>query len=154
METQEQSERMTWGKEHEPDGISCYEIETGAVVEKCLDRQEFVPFEDWSGCTPDGIVGNDGIVEIKCPNSMYSVPPTSYYIQVQSQLHHTGRQWADLAVWTPDDFRVWRTSANTDYWEIVSPHLKKYWEVLTSGMEPKRLKKPKLDLGEIWLQIV
>ena len=60
------------------------------------------------GCSPDGLVGDQGLVEIKCPLIYTHVGylidndiPTDYYTQVQGQLLVTGRQWCDFVSYFP-----------------------------------------------------
>lgn len=58
------------------------------------------------GCSPDGLVGDDGLVEFKCPNSSTHISyrrdnsvPKKYVLQIQHQLYVTGRQWCDFMSW-------------------------------------------------------
>ena len=70
-----------------------------------VDEVGFVghPSIDNSGASPDGFVGTDGLVEIKCPNSLTHVeyilagkPPAKYIPQMAWQLACTGRKWVDF----------------------------------------------------------
>jgi len=62
------------------------------------------------GVSPDGLVGTDGLVEIKCPQqktfNKYIKNPkglkTAYNWQVQGQMWVTGRQWCDIFAWQPE----------------------------------------------------
>ena len=140
--------RMQWGVEHEPDALAAYEELTGDIVTHCLDRQEFIAWEDWCGATPDGRT-QLGIVEFKCPQRMYETPPLQYWIQVQSQLVMTDEGVADLCAWTPDAVSIWRTRKVNNYWNDVEPTLKAYWECLTSGMEPRRGQFKKVSINHL-----
>jgi predicted phage-related endonuclease len=60
------------------------------------------------GCSPDGIVGSDGLIEIKCPNSAThwsyikaNEPPNKYFIQMQAQMAVTGAKWCDFVSFDP-----------------------------------------------------
>ena len=60
------------------------------------------------GCSPDGLVGDDGLVEFKNPSGKVAVEyllgnklPTKYYVQVQGQLFVTGRKWCDFCSYYP-----------------------------------------------------
>lgn len=60
------------------------------------------------GCSPDGLVGNDGMIEIKNPTGKVAVEyllnrkvPTQYIQQIQGQLLVTGRQWCDFFSYYP-----------------------------------------------------
>lgn len=143
---------MQWGVDHEVDALAAYEEITGDIVTHCLDRQEFIAWEQWSGATPDGRT-EFGLVEFKCPQRMYDIPPIQYYIQVQSQLVMTDEAVGDLCAWTPDAVGIWRTRKATDYWPTVEPIIKRYWECLTKGLEPKRGEFKKLPLEPQWERI-
>ncbi len=62
-----------------------------------------------SGASPDGTVGTDGLVEIKCPNTATHIEtllggeviPHKYLVQIQWQLACTGRQWCDFVSFDP-----------------------------------------------------
>lgn len=95
-----------WGNANEALARSAYEMETGNTVEPA----GFVPFEDWSGASPDGYVGEDGLVEIKCPFGIRKDEKPDiktiddqphYYAQVQLQLHFTRRDWCHFWQWAP-----------------------------------------------------
>ena len=62
-----QSAEMKFGTETEPLARMAYEARTGAMVEE----QGFIKHATlpWTGCSPDGFIGADGMVEIKCPNT-------------------------------------------------------------------------------------
>lgn len=61
-----------------------------------------------TGASPDGLVGDDGLVEIKCPNSATHIAtllsgdvPSKYLTQMYWQMACTGRQWCDFASYDP-----------------------------------------------------
>lgn len=97
---------MQWGTEQEPMARSAYEILRGEMIEQV----GFVPHPeiDKSGASPDGLIGNDGLIEIKCPNTAthieYAVsgkPPTKYLLQMLWQMECTGREWCDFVSYDP-----------------------------------------------------
>jgi len=62
----------------------------------------------WSGASPDGFVGDDGLVEIKCPNTATHITtlrggeiPDKYIKQMQWQMACTGRNWCDFVSFDP-----------------------------------------------------
>jgi len=96
-----------WGNENEADAIALYEQLTFSDVHS---SQEVVTEGEWLSCTPDGLIGDDGIVEIKCPHSEYVfldylidkyTLADQYNDQVQFQLMLTGRKWCDLMAYHP-----------------------------------------------------
>jgi putative phage-type endonuclease len=100
------NDAMQWGKDHEAQARVAYEVVSGNFV----DQIGFVehPSITWFGCSPDGLVNDNGLVEIKCPNSAThwsyiraDGPPNKYYIQMQSQMACTGRDWCDFVSYDP-----------------------------------------------------
>lgn len=95
---------MQRGVELEAEARSYYEVITGQTVEKV----GFCLADDGYGCSPDGLVGDDGLIEIKCPQIATQVDyllkgslPTEYFQQVQGQLLVTGRKWVDFISYYP-----------------------------------------------------
>lgn len=95
---------MEWGNECEPQARSMYEFDSGNDVEEVA----FVEFDEWFGVSPDGLVGDNGLLEIKCPKTttqieryLAGVFPTAYKAQVQGQLLATGREWCDFVSFDP-----------------------------------------------------
>ncbi len=97
---------VQWGVEHEAEARALYEVKTGNLVQEC---GFFVhPTIERSGASPDGLIGDDGVLEIKCANTATHLeylrakkPPTKYYLQMQWQCACTGRQWADFVSYDP-----------------------------------------------------
>jgi putative phage-type endonuclease len=61
-----------------------------------------------AGCSPDGLVGQDGLIEIKCVQPATALDlleskkvPADHYNQIQWQLAVTGRDWCDYVVYQP-----------------------------------------------------
>ena len=97
---------MEWGTEQEPLARAAYEAEVGVLVDEVgmIDH----PTVEMSGASPDGLVGEDGLVEIKCPTTathidtlMGEEAPKKYYDQMQWQMACTGRKWCDFVSFDP-----------------------------------------------------
>jgi len=97
------STAMQWGVDQEPFARAAYEARSGVWV----DTVGFVqhPTIERAGASPDGLVGHDGLVEIKCPNTATMIDtlltgkvPGNYATQMQMQMACTGRAWCDYAV--------------------------------------------------------
>ncbi len=97
---------MQHGTETEPEARDAYSFYQNAVV----DQVAFVehPKISQTGCSPDGLVGDDGLVEIKCPNTathletlLGQAVPAKYVLQMQFQLACTGRKWCDFVSYDP-----------------------------------------------------
>jgi len=55
---------------------------------------------DWLAASPDGLVGEHGLVECKCPfRARYTTPSAEYVAQMQLQMACTGRDWCDFVIW-------------------------------------------------------
>lgn len=94
-----------YGTMHEPGATVEYELETGNKVQEC----GFFALGDFWGASPDGLIGDDGLIEIKCPygqrdknppqfKSIYEQP--HYYAQIQMELKCTGRKWCHFYQWS------------------------------------------------------
>lgn len=97
---------MQWGTEKEPDARAAYEFRTDVSVSEIGFAVH--PTIDASGASPDGLVGDDGLVEIKCPNTATHLEtllgqdvPAKYLTQMQWQMACTARQWCDFVSFDP-----------------------------------------------------
>ena len=98
---------MQFGTEMEPLARSAYEAETGFSVDEVGFCQH--PTIERAGASPDGLVGNSGLVEIKCPKVathlaylIAGVVPATYKNQMMWQMACSGRDWCDFASFRPD----------------------------------------------------
>lgn len=121
-----------YGTNFEPQAKVAYEMLTGH------DTVEvgFIPFETWSGVSPDGLIGDDGLVEIKCPFGLRKdEDPTfkpladqpHYYAQVQMQLHVTARQWCDFFQWSPRGHKLERVEYSPEWIAENLPRIMAFW---------------------------
>jgi putative phage-type endonuclease len=92
---------MQHGTETEPLARISYEVAHNVLV----DEVGFVPHPSiiMAGASPDGLVGDDGLLEIKCPNTATHIEtllsqtvPSKYNTQMQFQMACTGRSWCDF----------------------------------------------------------
>jgi putative phage-type endonuclease len=97
---------MQWGTDKEPEARAAYEFRTDTEVVAV----GFVIHPDIpdSGASPDGLVGADGLVEIKCPNTATHLDALlgqsvdgDYIKQMQWQMACTGRDWCDFVSYDP-----------------------------------------------------
>lgn len=100
------SSAMQWGVDMEPQARAAYAerighevVETGFVIHPLIEQ---------AGASPDGLVGDLGLVEIKCPNTATHIEtlisrqvPAKYVTQMQWQMACTGREWCDFASYDP-----------------------------------------------------
>jgi putative phage-type endonuclease len=100
------SSAMQWGTEKEPDARAAYEFRSDVEV----SQVGIVPHSAIAGthASPDGLVGDDGLIEIKCPVTATHVEtllgdeiPGKYVTQMQWQMACTGRAWCDFVSFDP-----------------------------------------------------
>lgn len=97
---------MQWGTDMELEARTAYEfLHNASVVEVGFVDH---PTIGMSGASPDGLVGDEGLVEIKCPNTathietlMSGAVPGKYLTQMQWQMACTGRRWVDFCSYDP-----------------------------------------------------
>ena len=98
---------MERGTELEPVARSMYELETGQVVEEV----GFIEYNEYAGCSPDGLVGEDGGIEVKCHDDVSHFKiilngekelDTKYIWQIQMNLFVTNRKWIDYVAYNPN----------------------------------------------------
>lgn len=106
---------MQYGIDTEPEARSAYEFELGVTVQEVgfIDH----PSVSMAGASPDGLVGGEGLVEIKCPQSAAHIEtllsktvPDKYVKQMQWQMACTGRKWCDYATYDarmPQELQLW-----------------------------------------------
>jgi exodeoxyribonuclease (lambda-induced) len=96
---------MNRGSELEPDARAAYEARTGILV----DQMGFALHDTLqAGASPDGLIGADGLLEIKCPFGQDRIARiwatndvSDYVAQVEWQMWILGRQWCDVAIYDP-----------------------------------------------------
>lgn len=97
---------MAHGTAMEPEARDLYAFMVDAEVEQVGLVEH--PSIAMTGASPDGLVGSEGLVEIKCPNTathletlLGQTVPAKYVTQMQWQMACTGRQWCDFASYDP-----------------------------------------------------
>jgi putative phage-type endonuclease len=135
---------MQWGVDQEPLARAEYEVKTGNFVDQIafVDHPTIVNF----GCSPDGLVGDDGLIEIKCPNTathidyvMQDKVPTKYIPQIQCQLAVTGRKWCDFVSFDPrlpDGLQILivRLERDDEYIEKLEARVIKFLDEVNSAV--------------------
>lgn len=125
---------QVWGTEQEPYAKDAYTDATGREI---TDVGFALPDNtDAYGGSPDGLVGEDGLIEVKCPapetlisyHAHGGLPP-QYNPQVQGLLLITGRAWCDFWGWHPHlpPFLL-RVDADEEYQEKIAEGLLKLLE--------------------------
>ena len=101
------TDSMQHGTDTEEEGRNYFAEVLGVEIKQV----GFVKHNDYIGCSPDGLIGEDGLIEIKCPDTLTHMDyirdkkfPTTYKKQVQGQLWVTGRKWCWFGSYDPRYF--------------------------------------------------
>lgn len=146
------SEEVAFGRLNEKTAIERYAHDSGNIVEDCgIFVSQDYPF---LGASPDGLVGEDGLVEVKCLPSVCDSLETSvqlkknlclelcnkkklklkrnhnYYFQIQGQLNISKRDWCDLIIFTKqEEMFIERIVVDRKLWdEVMVPKLCRFFK--------------------------
>lgn len=127
------NEYMEWGTETEPQARAMYEFDSGNKV----DQVTFIRHDTLkAGCSPDGLIGDSGLIEIKCPKTSTQIEtflsgkmPTIHRAQVQGQLWITEREWCDFVSFDP------RINAASSYFCVRVERDEEYIKELAEKVE-------------------
>lgn len=99
-----ENDAMRWGTETEDQARAMYELNSGNEVEEVA----FIEYNEYIGVSPDGLIGDDGLLEIKCPTSTTQIKRAlsdsyseDYKAQIQMQLWVSDRDWCDFLSFDP-----------------------------------------------------
>ena len=146
-----------YGENNEAGAIAEYQMETGRTV----NPVGFVTREDWAGCSPDGLIGDDGGLEVKCPfgkRKEGDLKPLDdqphYYAQVQFSLWVTGRAWWDFYQWAAHQTTLTRVLPDQAWLDENLPKLRQFYaEFLAEDpaphLEAKRVEVDTLEAARI-----
>lgn len=140
-----------WGTDNELNGITDYTCKTGNVV---LSTGLHVhPKYPWLAGSPDGFVGDDGMVEIKCPyykrkdgsSRIHQTVPVHYWLQVNALLEITERDWCDYVCWTPEGMAIYRVSRDATTFD----YLCQYYAAIYAAIRAFADKPPPMSQAQI-----
>jgi len=105
QEEQYTNEQMQRGNELEAQARKIYELLNGVTAEQV----GFIELDEYTGCSPDSLIGEDGGIEIKCHNNLNHFKllldkkiASDYMWQIQMNLYITGRKWWDYVAYNPN----------------------------------------------------
>ena len=140
------------GVDNEGAAVYRYQQVTGVEVNY---TNKFVELGDWVGGTPDGYIGEDGLIEIKCPfnggNHLKAllkgeIYNSNYVYQIQGYLWLTGRKWCDFVSFDPDmpeglDIAIIRVERDEDVIKAIKTIIDEVIERLKDILNNKLLVK-------------
>lgn len=148
------SAAMQWGTETEPQARAMYELETGNTVVETGFHDH--PAIEGTGASPDGLVFDDGLVEIKCPNTDTHIETLrggkidrKYLLQMHWQMICTGRQWCDFVSFDPRmpmemQLHVQRVEKDAELCEEITAEVTKFLSelnLIVADLEARYLQK-------------
>lgn len=141
-----------YGARNEAGALAEYQMETGNRVEAV----GFITREDWAGCSPDGLIGDDWGLEIKCPFGLRNdeVPAFKtlaeqphYYDQIQFSLWVTGCNRWHFYQWSPRGSSLEGVDVSEDWQNERLPRLRQFYaEYLAERENPKIHLEPKRQI--------
>lgn len=131
-----------YGTINESGALVDYRLETGNDVELV----GFIEKDEWAGCSPDGLIDDDGGLEIKCPfgkrkdavpQFKFLADQPHYYDQVQFSLWVTGRAFWHFFQWAPGGTMLEYVEPDQDWLDENLPRLRQFYaEYLDAIKEP------------------
>ena len=139
---------MRRGTEMEPESRRFYELEKNHEVQQvgfCLtDDGRF-------GCSPDALVNDDGVLELKNPMPstqveylLAGVMPDEHKVQVHGHLIVTGRKWCDLMCYCPGFPPLLVRQERDDFTHKLAVCLEQFYEKMTDALKKLGLERPAL----------
>lgn len=139
------SSAIQWGIDKEPEARKMYEAKTFADVQESGFVEH--PNIGMSGASPDGLVGDDGLIEIKCPLTATHLDTLTgaeidnkYFCQMQFQMACTGRRWCDFVSFDPrlpGDLKIFikRVERDDKFIAEMEKEIKSFLEELDAKLE-------------------
>ena len=136
---------MQWGTETEPLARAAYEAHADVLVDEVAMITH--PTIEAAGASPDGLVGDVGQLEIKCPNTATHIDtllsqtvPGKYNTQMQWQMACTGREWCDFVSFDsrmPEGLQIFvkRVFRDDDYIKTLEIEVQKFLNELNEKVE-------------------
>ena len=139
LEVFEGNEATQWGEKHEPVAAAEWKLHFQNLQ---MRHTGFIrhPEHEWLGASPDILIEDDMLGEIKCPfnQQIYPAIPPYYMAQVQGQLEVANKRAAHFICWTPAAIQVWAVQRSHEYWDWLHLRLADFWTWVQAGIEPPR----------------
>ncbi|XP_077299493.1 uncharacterized protein LOC143920488 [Arctopsyche grandis] len=155
-----------YGKESESEAKNKFKEKTGLEVSPCglfIDENK-----RFLAASPDGLIGKDGLIEVKCPYNIMNMTPEegirqkkidfctmndnifrlkrnhNFFYQVQGQLHITRRDYCYFVVWSSTGMIFERIEKDDTFWLKMEQRLENFYDQcllpeIIDGRIPKNL---------------
>lgn len=128
---------LRWGRDNEGRARAAYEIESGEIV--CQTGLWVHWDHDWLAASPDGLIGSEGMVEIKCPETLPEAIPEAHECQMRVQMACADRMWCDYWAWTPQGSFCKRLTRDMTREVAIIKELRVFWsKFLVNNQPPPR----------------
>lgn len=146
-----------WGTFNEKGAQVEYEMETGNKIEATGFHVH--PGLPWLGASPDGLIGDEGVAEIKCPFGQRDKNPPRfktaeeqphYYAQMQIEMACTAAAWCDFYQWAPHGSRLERVHRDEAWLSENLPKLREFHERFLSELDnPEHLEPKRIEIDTL-----
>lgn len=142
-QTEPMNDDMRRGIEHEADAVYAWECSTGMLAQPT--GFWIHPELTWLGASPDGLVGADGVLDVKCPRKLPDELPPKYRVQLAVQMCVTGRTVGHFGAWVDGqepfvDSVQWDPIADSLTIAALTTFYHKY---IVTNTQPERAKRSK-----------
>jgi putative phage-type endonuclease len=125
-----------WGNANEANGIVAYQSLTGNVV--TATGLHIHPDYSWLAGSPDGFVGDEGMVEVKCPfyfrrdgsGRLHKQVPGHYYQQMNALMEICNREWCDYICWSPEGMVVYRVKRDRACFDFLLTYYGQFYAAM------------------------
>jgi len=148
------NEACQWGNDNEMNGIAAYQAFTGNLVNPT--GLHIHPHYKWLAGSPDGFVGEEGMIEVKCPfyfkrdgsGRIHKQVPPHYYQQMNALMEICDRQWCDYVCWSPEGMAIYRVMRDPQSFEILLHYYAQFYAAMQAQAEkpPPLTKDDKLKI--------
>lgn len=129
-----------YGTDNENNGVMDYQILSGNMVE--ATGLHVHKDNTWLAGSPDGFVGEEGMIEVKCPyyrrkdgSRLHKEVPHHYYLQMNALLEICDRAWCDYVCWSPSGMVVYRVYRDTLLFEYLLTYYSQFYAAMQAGAD-------------------
>lgn len=127
-----------WGTNNEANGIMAYQALTGNLVQ--ATGLHVHPHHNWLAGSPDGFVGDEGMIEVKCPfyfrkdgtGRMHKEVPPHYLLQMNALMCICDRAWCDYVCWAPEGMCVYRVTSDPELFDFLLTYYGQFYAAMQS----------------------
>jgi putative phage-type endonuclease len=125
-----------WGTNNEKNAVKDYMVRTGNIVKDHGISTH--PDYAWLGGSPDGLIGDDGMIEAKCPfvnKVCHTKIPLYYYCQINGLMEILNREWCDYISWTPTEMKVYRVYRDRELFDFLMEKYMLFFACMQRGCD-------------------